>query len=98
MLSFKITLNRHGAPRLITESPAIECGLIGCYSNGKPYQPDSDFVFEALPYQYRKAFLRASKWWQEKSMTSRALPLKTDLKSLDGKPMGTIWATPNWIN
>jgi hypothetical protein len=66
MLSFKITLNRHGAPRLITE--------------------------------YRKAFLRASKWWQEKSMTSRALPLKTDLKSLDGKPMGTIWATPNWIN
>lgn len=95
---FDIQLHAHGVKRCGFLVAGIEAGLVGDYYNGKPYQPDTTAVHDMLPYQYRKAFDRALKWWQDSSMSGRVLPLKCELKTLKGKPMGTLFATPAWSN
>lgn len=95
MLTYSIQLN-DGIIRFKTIVPAMESGIVGDYHNSKPYQPDYSAVLSSLPFRYRKAFIRAQKWWQDKNMSGRLLPLKCDLYTLKGKPMGTLYATPNW--
>lgn len=95
-LSFNVQLNSHGVMRFKTIVPAVEAGIVGDWFNGKPYQPNTSDVESALPFHYRKAFRRALKWWQTDSMSGRLMPLKCDLVTLRGKPMGTLFATPNW--
>mgnify|MGYP005821884279 CR=1 FL=1 len=96
MLTYTIHLNAHGGVRFKTTVPAKESGLVGDYHNGVPYQPDNSEVRLGLPYRYRKAFDRALKWWHESSMSGRSLPLKCDLYTSKGAPMGTLYATPDW--
>lgn len=95
-LRFSVQLNSHGVMRFKTDVPAVPAGIVGDWFEGKPYQPDSAQVESVLPYAYRKAFRRTLKWWQSDSMSGRSMPLKCDLYTLRGKPMGTLFATPNW--
>ena len=95
-LSYTVQLNAHGVVRFKATVPAKEAGLVGDYHNGTPYQPLNSEVRQALPYAYRKAFDRAMKWWHVHTMSGRRMPLKCDLWTLRGKPMGTLFATPNW--
>lgn len=97
MLQFNVQLNADGVVRFKAVVPAVEAGLVGDWFEGKPYQPDERAVFERLPYRYRKAFTRAMKWWQTESMSGRSMPLKCELKTLRGKPMGSLFATPDWV-
>jgi hypothetical protein len=97
MPTYNIQLNANGVVRFKAVVPAVEAGLVGDYHDHKPYQPDSRAVFERLPFKYRKAFKRALGWWQDNSMSGRSLPLKCDLVTLKGKPLGTLYATPNWV-
>lgn len=97
-LHFDIQLQANGTKRCGFLVEAQEAGLVGDWYKGKPYQPNTDAVRAMLPYQYRKAFDRALKWWQTESMSGRMMPLKCELKTLAGKPMGTLFATPNWSN
>ena len=96
MLTFNIQLQRNGSLYCKFTVPAREAGLVGGWYQGKPYKPDPVEVRAMLPYQYRKAFDRALAWWQSDSMSGWAMPLKCDLVSLKGAPMGTLFATPNW--
>ncbi len=95
-LTFSVQFNRHGVIRSKAVVPAIEAGIVGDWFGGKPYQPSTVAVREVLPHPYRKAFDRALKWWLTESMSGRAMPLMCDLRDLKGKPMGTLFATPNW--
>ena len=95
-LTFEIQLN-DGVVRWKAIVPALESGLVGCYSDGKPYEPNDEAILERLPFKYRKAFRRASKWWQESDQSGRFMPLKCELTTLRGKPLGTLWATPDWV-
>ena len=95
-LRFNVQLNAYGAVRVRAQAPAVEAGVVGDWYQGKPYQPDPVVVRATLPYRYRKAFDRALKWWQTDSMSGRAMPLKCDLVTLRGKPLGTLFATPDW--
>ncbi|MGV1835244.1 hypothetical protein ACQZ6C_10820 [Rhizobium rhizogenes] len=96
-LTFNIQLNANGVIRFKCQAAAKEAGMVGVWFNGKPYQPDTKYVHDCLPFQYRKAFNRALKWWQTESMSGRSMPLMCNLTSLRGKPMGTLYATPNWV-
>lgn len=96
-LQYNVQLNAHGVIRFKATVPAREAGIVGDYHNGVPYQPDNDAVRKVLPYRYRKAFDRTLKWWQTESMSGRSLPLKCELHTArDHKPMGTLFATPDW--
>jgi len=95
-LTYNVQLNANGVIRFRATVDAKEAGIVGDYLNGVPYQPDNAQVIAAIPYRYRKAFQRALKWWQTDSMSGRSLPLMCRLETLRGKPMGTLYATPNW--
>lgn len=97
MLTYSIQLNSGGVVRFKAQVPAVEAHIVGDYHNHKPYQPDTRAIHDRLPFKYRKALNRALGWWQEKSMSGRAMPLKCDLVTLRGKPLGTLYATPNWV-
>lgn len=96
-LTFSVQLNAHGVVVCKAQVKAVAAGLVGDWFEGKPYQPNTDDVAACLPYRYRKAFKRALKWWQTESMSGRSMPLKCDLTTLRGKPMGTLFATPEWV-
>jgi hypothetical protein len=92
--TYTVQLNAHGVIRFKTTCGAKPAGLVGDYRNGAPYQPDLNAA--VLPYRYRKAFERALKWWQAESMSGQHMPLRCDLTTLRGQPMGTLFATPDW--
>lgn len=95
-LTFNVQLNANGVIRVKTTVPACEAGIVGDWYRGKPYQPVNEDVRAALPYHCRKAFDRALTWWQESTMSGRCMPLKCELYTLKRKPLGTLYATPNW--
>lgn len=96
-LTYSIQINADGIIRFKATVPATECGIVGDYYEGKPYQPDMDSVLNVLPYRYRKAFIRSMNWWQSNDMSGRNMPLMRNLHTVKGKPIGTIFATPNWF-
>jgi hypothetical protein len=97
MLTFNIQLNADGVVVFRKTVAAKEAAIVGDWFEGKPYQPNEADVIAAIPYKYRKAFKRALGWWQQDSMSGRAIPLMCKLKTLKGESMGTLFATPNWV-
>ena len=96
-LTFTVQLNRDGVVRFKGTVSAQEMGIVGDWYKGRPYQPIAKEVRALIPYHYRKAFDRALKWGQTESMSGRSMPLMCDLTALSGAPMGTLYATPNWV-
>jgi hypothetical protein len=96
-LTYTVQFNSGGIMRFKAEVPAKPVGIVGDYHNGTPYQPDTDDVRAALPHAYRRAFDRAALWWQQNSMSGRHMPLMRELYGVNGKPLGTLFATPNWV-
>ena len=89
MKAFTIEYQRDGIMRAKFRVPAIESGIVGIYDNGKPYQPANQPTRELLPYNVQKAFDRnVLKWWQ----FGLSDMLKSDLWSITGKPLGTLYA------
>lgn len=95
-LEYIITLHRDGAQIFRARVPAKQCGLVGDYHNGIPYQPDPELILLKLPHAYKKAFERSLGWWQSHFPGSRPVPLKCELTSTKGYGIGVLFATPDW--
>jgi hypothetical protein len=95
-LEYIVTLHREGQAVWRARVPAKQCGLVGDYHNGLPYQPDADALTKALPHSHKKAFERALGWWQTHFPGSRPVPLKCELTSTKGYGIGVLFATPDW--
>ena len=96
MLTFHVTLHYDTVIRWTANIPAKEAGIVGNYYKGVPYQPDIQYMLNCLPYKYRKAVKRQISWWQPNGLSGRMIPLVMNLNSMRGKPMGTLYARPNW--
>ena len=95
--TYSLTFHQNGVKRFAVTVLAQPAYAIGDYHLGQAYEPPSALVREVLPFAYRKAFDRAVKWWREKG-SSRVMPSKCYLVSLKGKPLGTLYATPNFFD
>ena len=94
MLTFTVRLIRNGVIRKTMKVDAREAIIVGNYYNGIPYQPNTDQVIANVPTQYHKAIQRHVRWW---APSSPSMPLAMNLYSYDNKPMGTLFATADWL-
>lgn len=67
---------------------------------GLHYKPDYMAIFEAIPYNHRKAYDRASMWWfpainsQLTGIMDRKNACSKTLYDRKGRLLGTLYATP----
>jgi hypothetical protein len=94
MLTFTVRLIRNGVIRKQITVDAREAIVVGNYHNGIPYQPNTDQVIASMPRTYHKAIQRHVTWW---ASNSTSLPLAMNLYTTDRKPMGTLFATADWV-
>ena len=91
MLNFTIEIHRHGTLMQKFIVPAHESGIVGCYHDGKPYQPAQQPICALVDQRHVKAIKRAS--WVDFGLVDC---LRLDLTSLNDAPMGTLIARANW--
>ena len=91
---FEIELHRGGIIIWRGHAPAVPAACFGIYRvlNGATHVllPDDEYLRDALPYRYRKAFDRVIHWWIDKNQYSDVT--RTDLRDYVGYPMGSIIA------
>ena len=70
--------------------PAVECGIVGTWVDGKPWQPCPESFRMALPYRWRLAFDRAQGFWHVDGKAQCYVTL-TDRR---GKYLATVYCMP----
>lgn len=95
MLTYTVRLIRNGNLVAKVRVKAREVMVVGNYYNGIPYQPETDEVIAAVPRMYHKAIRRHVSWWA--CHNSNSMPLAMNLYTTNSKPMGSLFATPDWL-
>lgn len=89
-MRFELTFKRYDVIRARFTAPAVPAMLSGARlpGSGAPFLPDTDAVESAMPYHYRKAFIRARVWWARECSDV----VRCDLRDRRGFPLGTVFA------
>jgi hypothetical protein len=96
MLTYNVTLHRHGKTVFSGSVPARHVMVAGDYYGGHPYQPDPEAVIAALPYRYREAAKERFRLWKAHATDGRKVPLRCPLISAHGDELAMLYVTPDW--
>ena len=95
---YRIEYHCDGLLRKVYYVGAIERGLVGDYVKGIPYGPNNEQVVAGLPFNKRKAAIRAL-WWTGSMHNSNASDVQHMhlTRKRDAAPMGTVYAILNGV-
>ncbi len=75
--------------------PAVYTGITGHWFAGSPCSPSRDELARVMPHSLRPAIMRAPFWT---TRDAPHLPQRADLWTVEHKPLGTLYAYPDWID